>query len=946
VTSTDNGSYTFEARNAAGSGMATVTLTVTSGKPSITSHPNNAQVNAGSTVNFSCTADAYPEPEFTWKFGTTVLTSHEDIAISSPTGNDPYTSTLTLKDVKTSDAGSYSCSVANMKGTVSSQTANLTVYVKPDVSAVSSTVEERLGATVVLQVTVTKAFPDVVNQDKIWKKGGKELTSAKYSFSSDRLILTIKSLVDEDAGDYTFTASNRAGSDTATITVRVQGRPVITQQPTFNPNPVNETGTLIGTCKANATGSNPQPSSFKWYKDDMELSTGGRITISATNDSGDFVGTLTINGVMNSDEGSYTCTAFSSAGNISSVSVEIEVQIAPKISVSPTEHKDVEGDIEKSDFLLTITNADVVNPDIKPTDIIWRYEGSVINENEGYRFIGANERIIIPVKESFAGQYSVEVTNAAGRAIALFSLTVLVPARIERFLSNLTVNETDSFNLNCTAHGKPTPQISLYWADQKLRSSETESGNALNGNPYIAYTVAQSKGSNSGTYRCAAENDVKLGINADLRRSERTVRVTVNVAPHIDIPTQSLNMSVIDGSVLFLHCSATGTPLPTYTWTLDGQEINTAFGYSLFSNGTLKIERIKLEDAGDYVCMASNFLGSPASSAQIVTVYVEPFIIFPPQSFILNLTTPSEINIGCIAGGIPEPRIEWHRDIDEIVTTGDKYDLRGDTERESSKDVFRVFSNLTIKNPTTDDTRPYICSSITGPPFQDVISDVTIHVIVLVAPMFTSSPKNVTVLQTQEVFFQCISSAAPVSTIEWRMNEIMLPPNSRNKVTKSSVKTSSIQGRPFITTSNLTITNSKYTDAGVYSCHAVNAVGETDSSSAVLVVQVAPQVSSHPISKTRNMSDSVVFCCTSTGVPAPDITWKTTGQAPISLRNVTNSVSGTDSILYTTTSDLEVKNLQKSYDGNFTCTSSNGIEMPSVSRPALLTVQGKSLQSS
>ena len=98
------------------------------GKPSINAHPNDAEVNAGGTVNFSCTAEAYPQPDFTWKFGATTLTADESIAIGSLIGNDPYTSTLTLKTVKSSDAGSYSCVVTNTRGTASSQAANLTVY--------------------------------------------------------------------------------------------------------------------------------------------------------------------------------------------------------------------------------------------------------------------------------------------------------------------------------------------------------------------------------------------------------------------------------------------------------------------------------------------------------------------------------------------------------------------------------------------------------------------------------------------------------------------------------------------------------------------------------------------------------------------------------------------------------------------------------------------------
>ena len=74
--------------------------------------------------------------------------------------------------------------------------------------------------------------------------------------------------------------------------------------------------------------------------------------------------------------------------------------------------------------------------------------------------------------------------------------------------------------------------------------------------------------------------------------------------------------------MLFLHCSATGTPTPTYGWTLDGQDIDMSPSeYSLLSNGTLRIQRVQLKDAGDYTCTASNLLGSPKSAVQTVTVH-------------------------------------------------------------------------------------------------------------------------------------------------------------------------------------------------------------------------------------------------------------------------------------------------------------------------------------
>ena len=108
---------------------------------------------------------------------------------------------------------------------------------------------------------------------------------------------------------------------------------------------------------------------------------------------------------------------------------------------------------------------------------------------------------------------------------------------------------------------------------------------------------------------------------------------------------------------------------------------------------------------------------------------------------------------------------------------------------------------------------------------------------VSVVPTFISSPENVIVLAGTQVRLQCAVSAAPVSFIKWRKNEGMLANNSRHMIVASSVSTSPLFGRPLITTSNLTITGSHYTDAGIYFCRSINAVGQVDSRKSPLVVQ-------------------------------------------------------------------------------------------------------------
>ena len=204
-----------------------------------------------------------------------------------------------------------------------------------------------MGSNAVLKVTITESNPIVLNDKRTWQKDGTELNGTKFVFSSDRLTLIINSVVASDAGNYIFTATNRAGSGTATIMVIVPGiiylilldvtfamiqlsfplvgLPVITQNPTFNA--VNKSGTLEVTCRATAVGTDPKPTSFKWEHNGRQLVSGTRITYStATNVQGELVGTLKIKTVTVNDDGNYRCIAVSTGGQTQSELVAVRVQ--------------------------------------------------------------------------------------------------------------------------------------------------------------------------------------------------------------------------------------------------------------------------------------------------------------------------------------------------------------------------------------------------------------------------------------------------------------------------------------------------------------------------------------------------------------------------------------------------------------------------------------------
>jgi arabinan endo-1,5-alpha-L-arabinosidase len=82
--------------------------------PAITTQPQSQTVTAGASVQFSVTASGSPVPAYQWNFN--------GAAIIGATG-----STLSLTNVQTASAGTYTVTVTNSSGSVTSANATLTV---------------------------------------------------------------------------------------------------------------------------------------------------------------------------------------------------------------------------------------------------------------------------------------------------------------------------------------------------------------------------------------------------------------------------------------------------------------------------------------------------------------------------------------------------------------------------------------------------------------------------------------------------------------------------------------------------------------------------------------------------------------------------------------------------------------------------------------------------
>ena len=89
----------------------------------ITVQPQDVDLPGGQIAAFECRAEkARPEPTIVWYRGSTLLVSDgAKINVSELTG------TLFIRDIRSSDAGSYHCVASNVAGAVESRQASLSV---------------------------------------------------------------------------------------------------------------------------------------------------------------------------------------------------------------------------------------------------------------------------------------------------------------------------------------------------------------------------------------------------------------------------------------------------------------------------------------------------------------------------------------------------------------------------------------------------------------------------------------------------------------------------------------------------------------------------------------------------------------------------------------------------------------------------------------------------
>lgn len=580
VASNDAGVYDVVVTNSAGSDTstaATLTVNPVPVAPTITAQPIAQIVTAGEDATFSVVATGTPAPSYQWRQAGVPIASNASAT----------TATLVLKEVTSTDAGSYDIVVSNSAGSVTSNATTLTV--NPAKTGVSTLIWDFSSAAPVVGLPVTVT-------------GGSLTQGNNYGTT------TLLSAVSASSG-----YAGATGVNNAAVAARVGAFNLGTDgsayfEFTLTPSEGYQLSATAISFGSRSTSTGPAAYALYTSVDHFAapVASGGL----TANGVWSLQAPALLNAVTDNTSASITFRLYgyngvgsSASGSVNwriddlklTIGVIVGPDVAPAISSQPTAQIVTTG--QGATFRVIATGTP------KPT-YQWRKAGVALTDNATATTAALT---LTSVTANDAGAYDVVVNNAAGAVTSASATLTVNPFPVAPIITTLptartaTVGETATFNVIATGTPAPTYQ----WR---------KDGVAIRGNPSATtatLSLSRITSTEAGSYDVVVTN-----LAGSATSTAATLTVTpLPVAPTIN--TQPTPLSVMVGATARFTVIATGTPAPTYQWRKAGVPL---FGNSSSTTTTLLLDNIVASDAGFYDVVVSNSAGFITSASAQLTI--------------------------------------------------------------------------------------------------------------------------------------------------------------------------------------------------------------------------------------------------------------------------------------------------------------------------------------
>ncbi|GFQ89266.1 down syndrome cell adhesion molecule homolog [Trichonephila clavata] len=417
----------------------------------------------------------------------------------------------------------------------------------------------------------------------------------------------------------------------------------------------------------------------------------------------------------------------------------------------------------------------------------------------------------------------------------LFFLSV-VPLKVEVVTTKRVVRSGEEVSLNCSMSTAPK---SVVWVKDQRRIVPDHRIRRVS-QTHLKILVFQRE--DSGIYQCYVYNDWESSqahVQLDLKEEMPTF---IRIFPdQIHMP----------GQLVSLHCSASGSPLPQISWTLDGEQLSESrrvkTGDYVHLDGSVvsyvNITDLAVSDGGLYGCEARNDVGTVSHSARI-DVFGPPFI--RPMGN-LTVVAGTTVTIRCPVSGYPIDRTY-------VEKSGSKLPY-GDRQSIDQRGIVRIHS------VRKEDEGIYRCVATNG---RGEKAERPLVLKVVTAPMISpfSFSENLEEGMRSSIICSVIAGDPPIS-LTWYRNGRLL------KETSPDIQIVPITD--FV--SSLIINHVSRHHSGNYTCFASNNAAATNYT-ATMVVKAPPVWVIKPSDQSALEGISVTFDCQAEGQPRPVVRWK------------------------------------------------------------------------